>query len=184
LSRSLPTVLFPEREELPGLPVLSRPGDVRRAVRRHRAAMAVVALLLVAGLSGWLGVRSTTSRAVDAGVELEVLHAAVSRPGLATPFEVRVRRDGGFDGPVRVAVPADYLALLDVSAVQPTPTSETTRDGQVVWELDRPEGEVLQVAVDGRVEPSRSRGASGQVAVLDGAGEVVVETEIRTVVLP
>jgi hypothetical protein len=183
-----PTVVLADGDHtLPGLAVRHDVAEVQRSLRGHQAATAVLVLVLLVGLSGWLGVKTTSVGAAAQGVELDVRHAAVSRPGLATPLEVRVRRDGGFDQPVRVAVSARYLAMLDVSGLSPIPASETSRGGRagwVVWEMDPPDGEVLEVAVDGRVEPARTSTATGTVAVLGAGDEPLVEVDVRTVVLP
>ena len=49
----------------------------------------------------------------------------MSRPALATPFDIRVDADGGFDEPVRIAVDQAYLRLWDENGLVPAPRRET-----------------------------------------------------------
>lgn len=163
------------------------------ALRRRRllygtttlALTAVLGLGVVDGLGWWhaYGVASATVRASGDGYELEVRYGAVSRPALATPFEITVRNPEGFDGPVVLAVAADYLAMWDVNGIVPAPSSEGARGDLVEWEFDPPEGTELAVAYDGRIEPAVQSGRDGTVAlVVDG--EVVAQVSFRTRVMP
>jgi hypothetical protein len=183
-AESLPTVALSERRDVDGVPVLSRPEHVRRIVRHRRLGLAVLSAVVAVAATGWLGVKSVDSHASGDGLDLEVHHAAVTRSGLASPVRIRVRQADGFEGPVQLGISAGYLALFDVSAVVPTPTSEWTRGDLVVWEMEPPDGELLEVRLDARIEPARSTPGSGTVAVLDETGEPLVETDVRTVVLP
>lgn len=65
-----------------------------------------------------------------------------TRPGLASPFHIKVsRRDGSpLGGPVTVAVSSAYLRLYDQNAIDPRPASETATDDAVIWEFNPPLG--------------------------------------------
>lgn len=112
--------------------------DVREhpGVRRRQAA-----------IYGVFAVASPSSRrATGGGYQLEVRHAPTSRPAPATPFDITVRRPGGFDGPVTVAVTAEYLRMWDENGLVPAPSAETTDGEWVVWELVR-DGEPVDAAL-------------------------------------
>jgi hypothetical protein len=183
---ALPTRTFgvthPDRDEGP------------RVVRRRRfgyftfgvLATALVASALVDGASEadvW-GVSSDRARAEGGGYELEVRYPTVSRPGLGTPFDVVVRRGGGFDGPVDIAIDSDWLQIWDRQALVPEPSGSTAEPGRVVLSFEPPSGDVLRVFLDGRIKPARQSGRDGWVAVLDASGAVAAEVAFTTAVRP
>lgn len=168
--------------------------DRQRDVRRRRrlgttiGAALLATIMSVAVLDGLdvvdvVGVDDRTVSAVVGPLELEVRYPSVTRPALAAPFEIVVRRQGGFDGPVEIAVDARYLMAWDVNGVLPVPAGETSDGDVVVWEFDPPPSEVLHVRYDGRIEPARQEGATGRVAVVDGAAELVA-VSFETRVMP
>jgi len=162
--------------------------DVHRrpAVRRQRGILygsSVVALALL-GLSfaGTYGVQSRTVRAEEGPLALTVRYGSVSRPALATPFDIEVRRTR-FDGPVTVAITGEYLRMWDENGLLPAPASETTEGPWLVWEFDPPEGDALRVTYDARIEPAAQKGERGRVEVRE-QGVAVVDVAFETTVLP
>lgn len=129
------------------------------------------------------GVDSTSVSAEGGGYRLRVRYASVSRPGLATPFEIIVERPGGFTAPIEVAVDRDYLRIWDENGFYPTPSSETAGERWVVWEFDPPDGDTATFFYDARIEPAVQEGQSGAVAVMDG-GVPVVQVDFSTRVMP
>ena len=107
----------------------------------------------------------------------------MTRPALATPFEIVVSRNGGFSAPVTILVDRAYLAMWDENGLVPAPSAETTRDEWVEWEFDPPTGDTLTVWYDARIEPGAQSGRDGSVAVLEG-GQAVVTVEFSTRVWP
>jgi hypothetical protein len=169
-------------------------GDEARTFRTkrraaYRATSAALTLLMAgavvdaADLVDVYGVDTATVRDEGGGFELEVRYGTVSRPALATPFEITVRRAGGFDEPVHIAVSADYLHLWDLNGIIPAPASEVAQGDWVVWEMDPPpRGEVLEVAYEARIEPAEQSGRSGEVAILvddEPVASVSFETDLR-----
>lgn len=149
--------------------------------------VAVMALSVLDGVGAVdaVGVDGATARARSGPVEIAVRHPAVARPGLAAPFEVVVTHDGGFpDDTVRIAVDDDFLAIWDLNGIVPAPSGETSDGEVVVWELDAPDGDVLAVRLDARIEPARQQGVDGRVAVLDRSGAEVVAVDFTTAVRP
>jgi len=159
------------------------PAEQRRHRIERRLSLAVVFAVLVLGAANLLGVRTATVSASGGGFELSVTHASVSRPGLATPWTVRVRSPGGFDGPVVLATSTRYLALFDENGLDPDPSEATSTDADTVWEFAAPPGEVLTVTFDGRLEPAFHTGRPGTTSLLVD-GEAVVSVSYRTVVMP
>lgn len=169
-------------------------GDEGRPVHRRRRAsytactIAVVVVLGLAVVDGLdlvdvVGVDTAHVRASGGGYDLDVTYGTVSRSGLATPFEIEIRRDGGFDGPISVAVDAEYLSVWDENGLDPDPASATADESSLIWEFEPPDGEVLVVSFDARIEPAAQRGRSGSVAVLED-GEPVTSVSFTTRVMP
>jgi hypothetical protein len=145
----------------------------------------VIALGLVDALGWWhaYGVASTTVRASGGGYELEVQYGEVTRPALATPFEVTVTNEEGFIEPLVIAVSRSYLAMWDENGVIPEPDSQTVRGDWVEWEFEPPSGTTFTLHYDARIEPAVQWGRDGEVAiVVDDV--VVVEVRFHTRVMP
>jgi hypothetical protein len=147
--------------------------------------VAVVATATIDGLGWWdvVGVDSATVRASGGGYDLEVRYGTVTRPALATPFEISVRRSGGFDEPVTVVVDRRYLSMWDENGLVPAPTAETTRGEWVEWEFDPPPGDTLDIMFDARIEPGAQSGHDGFVGVLED-DSVVASVSFHTTVRP
>lgn len=166
-----------------------------RTVRRRRrnvvlgslvlcSAMALVVLDGV-GVLDLVGVDDAVVTAEHDGTSLTVRHPAVTRPGLASPLEITVERAGGFPGgTVDVAVSAGYLLAWDLNGIVPAPSAERADRERVVWTFEVPDGEVLTVRYEARIEPARQHGASGRFAVLDEDGAEVVAVDVRTAIRP
>lgn len=157
---------------------------LRRARAARRTFLSVLFLFLVAGAFGLLGVRTTSTSTTAEGYEIEVTYASVSRPGLATPWAVTVRHEGGFDGPVKLATTAKYFELFDENGLDPDPSSATTSGDLLVWEFEPPEGNVLEVSFDARIEPAVQLKSMKVRTVLIIDERRVAQVVYRTTVLP
>jgi hypothetical protein len=156
----------------------------RRARTLRRIGLGALIGLLAVGASGWLGIRTERASARGGGYELTVKYPRVARPGLAVTWGVAVRKDGGFAGPITLAVAPEFLAIFDENGIDPDPAAATQSPDQLVWEFDPPDGELFSMEFDARIEPAVQSGQDGWVAVLDENGNVVVRVEFHTVVLP
>jgi hypothetical protein len=165
---------------------ISDDSDLRHARRDRRIAVVLAALfavVVVTAVAGFLGVRSTTKTAELAdGTEVEVRYARITRPGLATPWAVTVRRPGGFDGPIVVRSTSSYFDMFDENALDPDPAAATQDGDVVIWEFDPPPGETFRLIFDARIEPGVQWGRDATTEV-EIAGEVATLT-YRTWVLP
>jgi hypothetical protein len=165
------------------------PGELRQRRRRYGATTltlsAIMALGVIDALDWWsaYGVDDATARASRGGYDLAVRYPTVSRPALASPFEIVVTRPGGFDGPVTIAIDQSYLEMWDENGLLPAPAAETSRGDMVEWEFDPPAGETLTVWYDARIEPAAQTGRSGSVAVIV-EDETVVAADFATRLRP
>ncbi len=160
--------------------------DEPREHRSRRIRAAVLALLfaiVLAGLAGELGVRSAhaTSRGPD-GLSLDVEYPAVARPGLSAPLSIEIHRPGGFDEPIEVSVPTSYLEAFDENGFDPDPVQSTVDGKRTRWVYDPPEGDVLVVWFDHRLEPGVQWRHDGDVKVT--AGSTSAHVDFTTWVLP
>jgi hypothetical protein len=148
--------------------------QLRRALWGRRVLVGLLTLIVAAALSGVLGVHARSTTASGGGYQVTVRHAVTARPGMTVPFEIEVRRDAGFSGPVQLAVSAHYLQALQVGTLLPQPASSTADDTLVVLSFDEPQGDTLHVTVQAEVDPSTDAGRyRGQVSVLDAGGTPV-----------
>jgi len=164
--------------------VVEECSELPRGVLARRIGVVVLALFVSVGLSGVLGVRSATRHAGGDGIDLDVRYGRVSRPGLATPLTIEVRRPGGFDAPVVVELDADYFDMFDLNGIYPAPASEVSQGDRLRWEFDPPDGDLLRVSLDMRISPARAAPGSTRVAVLDPDGRPLVATEVDTLIVP
>jgi len=151
----------------------------------RRAFIALLALVVIAGLVGLFGVHSRSVAARGRGGEVLAVHyASIARAGLSTPFQITVHDPGGFDGPVVLAVSRDYLDLFDVNSVNPQPDSERGNPANVVWQFDTPHNSTFVVSVDLQVQSSRHFGQSGYVVLERESGRHIARAEFRTNLAP
>jgi hypothetical protein len=145
----------------------------RRSWRLRLVGLVLLAVFVVAGALGVMGVRSNTVTATAAsGTRLTVTFASVTRPGLATPWDVTIERPGGFDGPVTVRTSSSYLAAFDENGLDPDPESATTDADELIWEFLPPVGDTLVVSFDARWEPGVQWRRQGTTTVTLG-GEML-----------
>ena len=156
---------------------------LRRARALRRAYVAAITALVVLGLAGFAGQRTVTVRSDRDGWALEVRHVARTRAGMPADMRFVVRRDGGFDGPITLAISASYMELLDDHGLMPEPSAATADDRFIEMEFDPPDGETFQLLYKGRIGTDVQRGREGVVAILEGDAPVVT-VDIATGVLP
>jgi hypothetical protein len=166
----------------------TRPADVparkwRADVWARRFIVAVLCLILGAAVLGWLGTRRATVSASGQGYRLIVDYTSISRAGLSSPWNVEVHHPGGFDGPIAIATTQEYFTIFDENGLFPEPSKTTSKGELVLMEFDPPEGEVLSIHLDTRIEPSVHSGESARTQLIVG-GAVVAEVEYTTTVMP
>jgi len=175
-----------QNERAPSTP--TRP-DHESAVqlRRHRAArrvgIALIALLILLGVTNRFGLRMASAMAERDGVVFRVEYASVTRSGLATPWQAEVRSPGGFGGPVTIATSAAYLDRFDFNQWYPEPSATATRGDLLLLTFERPEGDLLRIRFDGRASPTFGLSSSATTS-LETAGLPPLSVEYRTWVMP
>jgi hypothetical protein len=155
----------------------------RRSARLRLAGIVVIGLLLLAGALGFMGVRTSSVSATGTnGTRLEVTYASISRPGLATPWDVVVERPGGFDGDVVLRTTSDYLASFDENGLDPDPAESTSDATDTIWTFTPPDGDTLTVSFDARLEPGVQWRRQGTTTV--EVGDETVSVSYTTWVWP
>jgi hypothetical protein len=143
----------------------TRRQDIQGAWWR-RVFLALLALVVAAGLAGLLGVRDATATGDEDGWSLQLRYASTARAGLDVPFVATVRHEGGFDKEVTLALTGDYLDIFETQGFHPEPSGET-RDGQTLYlTFDAPpQGDTLTVSYDAYIQPASQIGRDATVAV-------------------
>jgi hypothetical protein len=158
---------------------------VKRAQWGRRVLLGLLAAILIAGLIGLLGIRTRTAEATSNGYDLQVHFASIGRPGVEVPLDIQVQKDGGFSGPIKLAVPSSYLASMDAQSPQPEPSSTTSDGDLVVMQFDPPQGDTFGVSWSAQVDSSGNPGRrEATIAVIGDDGNPAVGVSIRTWVLP
>ncbi len=131
--------------------------------------LVLVAILVLAGATTLLGVRTSSASTSDAEYSLQVRYPQIARAGLDVVWQVRVEHAGGFKEPITIAVNASYFDIFETQGFHPEP-SKTTRDGSLMYlEFDPPpSGEVFLVDYDAYIQGSSQLGRRGEVHLMDG----------------
>ena len=163
------------------------PVDARRrdegGVWARRVFVVFLAALVGAGALGFLGDRTGVSTAETGDYELSLRHATTARAGLDVPWEVTVRRDGGFDQTLELAVTGDYFDIYETQGFTPEP-SESTRDGETLYlTFEPPPGDTFVLAYDAYIQPASQIGRGGTLSVVE-QGVEVVSVDFHTRLLP
>jgi hypothetical protein len=150
------------------------------------ASISLMAVIFLAGLVGFLGVRSATATASGDGLSVEVTYAAITRAGLATPFDLRVTTEDGSPLPATVTtrIGSAYLAMFDENGLAPQPVSTFQSDEWTWWTFEVAQGaSLLEVSLDARLEPGVQWG-QGSTAAVEIADQEIVAVEFDTWVMP
>jgi len=163
---------------------LEDPGQDVRGLWVRRAFIAVLVLVLAAGLLGLLGARTSTTSADAGGWTLELEYPSVARAGLDVPFTATVTRAGGFDEQLTLALTGTYLDLFETQGFHPEPDS-TSRDGELLYLTFEapPDGDTFVVTYDAYIQPAAQSGAGGVLSVMH-EGAPVATVDFRTRIWP
>lgn len=157
---------------------------VRRARGFRRVGLATLVAVVLAGLAGLFGIRSSTATTTGHGYTLAVQHAVVTRAGIAVPLHVQVRHPGGYRAPVTLAVSESLLERFDFQNFYPNPAKETASGTFVYYQFDPPPGAVFALDLDARTAPDQN-GSVGryEVRLMDGSA-VLAGVSFRMWVAP
>ena len=141
-------------------------------------------MVVLAGVGGLLGVRTSTATDRAGGFQLSVDYASIARAGLDVPWQVTVTHEGGFDKTITLAVTGDYFDIYETQGFTPEP-STTIRDAETLYlTFDAPEGDTFIVDYDAYIQPSSQRGEAATVSVVDAELRPLASVDIDTFLLP
>jgi hypothetical protein len=147
----------------------AEPRRVRRRRTLRRVVVCLLSLFLLLGVLGVFGPRTAETSASGEGWEISVTYPRVTRPGLGARVSFEIRRPGGFDLPVVLAVESSYFDAFDESTLEPEPVESTADASRSIWTFASPTaGDTLTVDVSGRVEPG------AQLEQLKGRASILV----------
>jgi hypothetical protein len=146
-----------------------QPAHLRRRARwGRRFILALAGVLVLAGATSLLGVRTASASASAGGWSMTVRYPQIARAGMDVQWQVKVTHPGGFPEPIRLAVDASYFDIFETQGFHPEPSTET-RDGSLLrLEFDPPPGDVFVVDFDAYIQPSSQLGRRSHVYLLDG----------------
>jgi hypothetical protein len=170
------------------VPVSTRTGidrsEGRSAVWGRRVVMGALVVLVLAGLTGYLGVHTTSATAEGDGYRLTLRYASVARAGLDVPWQVTVTSASGFGDTVTLAVTGDYFDIYETQGFLPDP-DKAVRNGDTLYlTFAAPAGDTFVVSYDAYIQPSSQIGRDGTVGVLTSDGRTVAALDFRTRLLP
>ena len=163
---------------------LETPERQRTGLWGRRVVISLIAVMVALGVSGWLGVRTTTEVARQGGYTLSLEHASTARAGLDVPWQVTVERPGGFGKTLTLAVTGDYFDIYETQGFSPQPSAETRDADRAYLTFDTPPGETFTLSYDAYIQPSSQLGRSGTLSVVDPAGRPLVSLDFSTRLLP
>lgn len=167
----------------------TRPTDVARdqlirSRRYRRIGLLAMGLVVLAGALNLLGVRGDVVTATAQGYGLSVEYSRVTRPGLASTWQVAVTHPRGFDGPIVLATNADYFDRFDFNQFYPEPSATSSRGDVLLLTFEEIQGERLVVRFDGRATPTFVFDLAQASTALEVDGREVVRVDYTTVVMP
>ncbi len=158
-------------------------GEGNWAVWSRRGYLIALLVLVLAGLGGFLGVRTVTESTEEGGYALSLHYATTARAGNDVPWEVTVTHAGGFGKDLTLAVTGDYFDIYETQGFTPEPTEETRDADTLYLTFAAPPGDTLVVSYDAYIQPSSQVGRDGTLSVVEN-GAAVASVTFDTVLLP
>ncbi len=159
-----------------------RPAD-RLRTWGSRAALLLLFLVVMAGSTSQLGVRTATATATGGGYTLTFEYPRVARAGLDVTWRVTVHHEGGFGKTLTLAITGDQFDIYETQGFFPSPDSETRDDDHVLLTFVAPPSETFVLSYDAYIQPSSQTGKSSTLAVLDD-GKPAVTVPFSTWLAP
>jgi len=151
---------------------------------RRRAPAILLALLVIAGVLGLLGVRSTTATSSEGGYNLTLTYGSITRTGQDTPWKLRIDSDAPLEEDIVLRVTADYFDIWEHQGWYPEP-SDVQRDGEFLHLTFAapPSGNTFVVDFDAYIQPASQLGRAAQVALMVD-GRPIAPIDFTTRILP
>ena len=149
----------------------------------RRVTTGVLALVVLAGLVGALGVHTASATASEDGFTLTLDYPAIARAGLDVRWELHVVKPGGFGDGLTIALGADYFSIFEAQGWYPDPSTQTRTADLLLLTFDPPPGDEFVLSFDAYVQPASQRGSPGSAAIwLDD--RQVARIDYRTRLVP
>ena len=157
----------------------NRPGVIGR-----RIAISVMAVIVLVGATGFLGVKARTVRASGAGYSMTLTYPRIARPGLDIPWRLTVHHPGGFKDDITIAVSNRYWDIFEFQGLHPSPSDETATSDYVYLTFTPPKsGDSFSVSLDTYVQPSSQMGRSATTKLIVH-GSTVAQVHYKTWLVP
>ena len=148
-----------------------------------RLMLTLVLVIVLAGGTGQLGVRTESVSAGQGGYRLSLEYPRVARAGLDVTWKATITHAGGFGKTLTLAVTSEYFGMYEEQGFYPEPDSATRTASQLLLTFAAPPGDTFVVSFDAYVQPASQRGRSGELSLLV-AGSPVASVQFSTVVSP
>jgi hypothetical protein len=134
---------------------IKHPDEAHRDMWIRRVVIAIVAVIVIVGAFGLLGVRKGHLSQTTGSIRVDVTYPRVARPGLAVPFRMSVTGlDPATTHVIEVELSSGYADSFDFNNLTPDPES-VARDREVItYEFLVEDSDELEMAFDTRVEPA------------------------------
>jgi hypothetical protein len=143
----------------------------------------LLALVLLAGLLGFLGDRSSVVRDTDGERSLEVTFAPVGRNGTGIPWLVSLHDPAGLPAEIQLAIDARYLAIFEHQRFYPEPSEETREGDELLLTFTTEGQETFVLEHDTYLAPRWSPPRAGSVSLVED-GERPLSVSFRTLLVP
>jgi hypothetical protein len=159
----------------------------RPGVAGRRIALSLMALAVLVGATGFLGVKARTLRSSAFGYTMTLTYPQIARPGLDIPWRLTLHHAGGFDQKqnITVAVSNRYWDIFEFQGLHPEPSDETADSDFVylTFEPPPPGSDAFSVSLDTYVQPASQIGRHAVTAVIIG-GQRVTQVSYTTWLVP
>lgn len=139
---------------------------------RNRAAFALLAVMLLAALSGVLGGGpSHVTRARGEGLAGAVIYDPIVRSGnwYETVVTINARRDVK---DLTIAIDQPLWQRMSIDTLAPDAESSEALDGRYLYHFGKVKaGQHFTLKLDGQIQPGWPRRQTGQIRVLEGQAE-------------
>jgi hypothetical protein len=160
-------------------------GSNRRGVIGRRIALSLMALAVLIGASGYLGVKARTIHASGNGYRMTLTYPQVARAGLDIPWRLTVYAPpAGFPKQMTIAVSNRYWDILEYQDLHPAPASETSTPLFIYLAYaPAPHSRRFSLSLDTYIQPASQVGRSAMVQVLAN-GQVMTQLHYKTWLVP
>jgi hypothetical protein len=148
-----------------------------------RVFLTLLLVVVLAGGTGLLGVRTGSASAERGGYRLTVQYPFIARAGLDTTWRVTVRRDTTLPAKITLAISGGYFNIFETQGFHPDPDTETRDASMLYLTFIAPRADTFVLDYDAYIQPSSQVGHAATLAVIVG-GRQVVSTHFATHLAP